>query len=62
MKYKEFKVGDRVLVTMPMNSGFNHPQNARVIEKGADGIVLFEKPNGRRWWTNSRRIAMIVAE
>ena len=57
MKYKEFNVGDAVLVTMPMGSGFEHPQKARVIEKGADGVVLFEKPNGRRWWTNSHRIS-----
>ena len=56
MKYKDFNVGDRVAVTMPMGSGFSHPQTARVIEKGADGVVLFEKPDGHRWWANSRRI------
>ena len=58
MKYKEFNVGDSVNVTMPQNSlGFTHPQRAIVIEKGADGVVLFQKPNGRRWWANSSRIA-----
>ena len=60
MKYKDFDINDNVLVAMPMKSlGFNHPQNARVVGKGRNGIVLFEKPNGRRWWANSRRIVAV---
>ncbi len=60
MKYRDFNVGDKVAVIMPMGSGFSHPQTARVIEKGASGVVLFEKPDGHRWWTNSRRIKEVV--
>lgn len=59
MKYKEFGVGDIVLVSMPKGAGFTHPQKAKVIEKGTDGICLFEKPDGRRWFTNSRRILSV---
>ena len=59
MKYRNFNVDDSVLVTMPQGSGFEHPQQARVLEKGRHGVVLFQKPNGRRWWANSRRIALI---
>ena len=60
MKYKDFDIGDSVLVTMPQGSGFDRPQGAKVLEKGSDGIVLFQKPNGKRWWANSRRIAIVV--
>lgn len=62
MKYSEFKEGDIVLVTMPQGSGFEHLQKAKVLEKGKDGIVLFEKDNGRRWWANSRRIASVISQ
>ncbi len=56
MKYKEYDIGDWVNVAMPMGSGFEHPQRGKVLEKGMDGVVFLEKPNGRRWWTNSSRI------
>ena len=62
MKYSEFKEGDNVWVTMPQGSGFEHPQKAKVIEKGADGVVLFERESGHRWWSNSRRIQGIIKD
>lgn len=60
MKYSEFKEGDTVLIVMPKDSGFERPQKAKVVEKGEDGVVLFQKPDGRRWWANSRRIKSVV--
>ena len=60
MKYNQFEIGNIVLVAMPQGAGFEHPQKAKVIEKGADGVILFEKVNGRRWWANSRRIKKVI--
>ncbi len=58
MKFREFKVGDCVLVGMPTGSGFDFPlQEGRVIEKQPHGIVLFEKYDGKRWMASARRIA-----
>ena len=62
MKYDSFEEGDIVLVYMPQGSGFEHPQKAIVIEKGANGIVLLQKPGGHRWWTNSSRIKLRIRD
>ena len=63
MKYRDFECGDSVLVKIPQRSyGFEHPQRASVIEKGKKGIVLFQKPNGKRWWANAHRILVVEGE
>ena len=60
MKYKDFSIGDEVKVIMPKGSGHLRPCIARILDKGADGVVLFENEKGKRWWANSRRIKQVV--
>jgi len=63
MKYSEYKEGDAVMVMMPQKStGFEHPQEAVVVEKGKNGVVLLQKPNLRRWWTSASRVKSVVSK
>lgn len=59
MKYADFQVGDTVLVVMPKGSGQREVET-KVVEKGADGIVLLERRDGRRFFTNAHRIKEVT--
>jgi hypothetical protein len=57
MKYSEFREGDSVIVIMPKGSGYDREVQVTVIEKGDDGVVLLQREDGKRFFTNAHRIS-----
>ena len=59
MKSSDFEVGEMVSVSMPKGSQKELHISVKVIEKGEDGVVLLQKENGRRFFTNAHRLTKV---
>lgn len=60
MRFSEFKEGDKVVVIMPKGSGYARETEVTVVEKGRNGVVLLERNDGKRFFTNSHRIKRVI--
>lgn len=58
MKYSDFEIGDTVVLIMPKGSGQREVEGT-VLDKGADGVVLIKRSDGKRFFTNSHRIKQV---